>query len=117
MERRTLRLSLVPDDAPERWELTVEQTREVLLSGSLPVDLEAVRIACRVYWQAQQTDVDKVAKLIGALRGLLEWSDDKIRSLENSTFDGYGVDHGGTAVAQARATLLEMDGPSRCSTS
>jgi hypothetical protein len=33
----------------ERWELTVEDTGEVLLSGPMPVDQDAVRAACAAY--------------------------------------------------------------------
>lgn len=39
-----------PGNGPyERWELTVEATGEVIISGTMPIDEEAVRKACAAY--------------------------------------------------------------------
>ena len=50
----TLRLTAFPPgDGPyERWELTVEETGEVLATGdTMPVDQQELQKATRAYWE------------------------------------------------------------------
>lgn len=45
-----LRMTAYPPGGPyERWEVTVEETGELIIAGAWPIDEDAVRAACTAY--------------------------------------------------------------------